>query len=86
VACTRLRVIQESPMPETPKTSGGELEHQVYMIEGIILIFVKQKLAPSERDNAAQVLLDLVCETYPFLRLMMYKINRFREFDSQPPV
>jgi hypothetical protein len=54
-------------MPETPETSGGEVEHEVYMLEGIILLVVELKLAvKNEMDNVAQVLLELACE-YPFV-------------------
>ena len=54
-------------MPETTETSGGEVEHQVYMIEGIILLVFELKLEfKNERDHIAQVLLDLACESAPF--------------------
>ncbi|KAF5373358.1 hypothetical protein D9615_007367 [Tricholomella constricta] len=57
----------ESSMPETPETSGGQVEHEVYMIEGIILLVVEMKLAlKSKGDHVAQVLLELVCEFQPF--------------------
>jgi hypothetical protein len=50
-------------MPETPETSGGEVGHEVYMIEGIILIVVELRLEfKNERNHAAQVLLELACE------------------------
>jgi hypothetical protein len=50
-------------MPETPETSGGKVEHEVYMIEGIILIVVELRLEfKNERNHAAQVLLELACE------------------------
>ena len=53
----------EAPMPETPETSGGEVGHEVYMIEGIILIVVELRLEfKNERNHAAQVLLELACE------------------------
>jgi hypothetical protein len=59
----------ELPMPETPETSGGQIEHEVYMLEGIILLVVELKLAMiSELDHIAQVLLELVCEYRFFLR------------------
>jgi len=31
-------------MPDTPETSGGTVEHEVYMLEGIILIVIELKL------------------------------------------
>jgi hypothetical protein len=57
----------EAPMPETPETSGGEVEHEVYMLEGIILLVVELKFAMKyEMDNVAQVLLELACEYHFF--------------------
>jgi hypothetical protein len=50
-------------MPDTPKTSGGTIEHEVYMMEGIILIVIELKLYFKDlRDHFAQVLLELACE------------------------
>jgi hypothetical protein len=50
-------------MPGTPETSGGEVEHEVYMLQGIILLVVELKLAfKDEMDHIAQVLLELACE------------------------
>lgn len=52
-------------MPETPETSGGEVEHEFYMIEGIILLVFELKLKfKNEKDHIAQVLLELACELY----------------------
>jgi hypothetical protein len=49
-------------LPETPETSGGEV-HEIYMVEGIILLVVELKLEfKNKRDHAAQVLLQLACE------------------------
>jgi len=49
--------------PGTPETSGGEVEHEVYMLQGIILLVVELKLAfKDEMDHIAQVLLELACE------------------------
>ena len=46
----------------TSETSGGEVEHEVYMLQSIILLVVELKLAlKDEMDHVAQVLLDLVC-------------------------
>jgi hypothetical protein len=51
-------------MPETPETSGSEVEHEVYMTEGIILLVFELKLAFIDKlDNVAQVLLELACES-----------------------
>lgn len=42
----------ETPMPETP--SGGEVEHEVYMVEGIILLVMELDLEfKNERDHTA---------------------------------
>ena len=38
-------------MPSTPKTSGGEVEHKVYMIEGIILLVIELKLAFKDKND-----------------------------------
>jgi hypothetical protein len=51
------------PMSDTPETSGGTVEHEVYMMEGIILIVIELKLYFKDlRDHFAQVLLELACE------------------------
>jgi hypothetical protein len=53
----------EIPMPETSKTSEGEVEHEVHMMQGIILLVVELNLAVKyELDHVAQVLLELSCE------------------------
>jgi hypothetical protein len=53
----------ENTMPRTSETSGGAAEHQVYMVQGIILLVVELKLAvKDEMDHVAQVLLELACE------------------------
>jgi len=68
----------ESPMPGTPETSGGEVEHEVYMLQGILLLVIELKLAfKTELDSVAQVLLELASA---------YKLNIDKEFDPQPPV
>jgi hypothetical protein len=55
-------------MPETPETFGSEVEHEVYMTEGIILLVFELKLALLDKlDNVAQVLLELACESDIFL-------------------
>jgi hypothetical protein len=53
----------ENPMPGTSKTSGGEVEHELHMLQGIVLLVVEMKLAfKNELDHVAQVLLELACE------------------------
>lgn len=50
-------------MPQTRETSGGGVEHEVYMIEGIILLVFEMKLGlKNKRDYEAQILLELSCE------------------------
>ena len=59
------RVVDQpgSLMPETPEASWGEVEHKLYMTEGIILIVVELKLQfMDEASHAARVLLELACE------------------------
>jgi len=54
-------------MPETPETSGGVVEHEIYMVEGIILLVFELKLRfRDKRDQVAQVLLELACESLFF--------------------
>jgi len=58
-------------MPETPETSGSWVEHEVYMIEGIILIVIELKLhLKNLRDHTAQLLLELVCKYHRHLILI----------------
>lgn len=59
----RLVDTPESPMPGTEHTSGGEIEHEVSMAEGILLEVSELKLYfKNERDHLAQVLLQLHCK------------------------
>jgi hypothetical protein len=58
----------EHPMPGTPETSGGWVKHEVYMIEGTILIVIELELCLKNlRDHTAQLLLELVCEYHHHL-------------------
>lgn len=53
-------------MPMTPEneTSRGEVEHEVFMRQGTIMLIFQLKLeVKSMRDHVAQVLLELVCES-----------------------
>ena len=59
----------ENLMPATPETSGGGVEHQVFMLQGIILLVMELRLSfKNEMDHVAQVLLELLCEQ--FLHMM----------------
>jgi len=50
----------ESPMPPTEATSGGEVEHELVMLEDILLVLVELKLhLKNLNDHVAQVLLEL---------------------------
>jgi hypothetical protein len=52
-------------MPPTLETSGGSVEHEIYMMEGIILLVFELKLEyKNEMDSIAQVLLELACESH----------------------
>ena len=59
-------VDRPDPVPDTPDTSGGTVEHEVYMIEGIILrviLVIELRLYFKDlRDHFASVLLELACE------------------------
>jgi len=60
----------EHPMPSTPETSGGSVEHEVYMTEGILLIVIELNLYFKDlRDHIAQVLLELDCKCHIYVIL-----------------
>ena len=64
----RLVDTPELPMPATGRTSGGEVEHEVSMAEGILLDVTELKLYfKSERDHLAQVLLQLHCKCFFYM-------------------
>jgi hypothetical protein len=81
-------------MPETPETSGGEVEHEVFLFDNLILLIIEMKFAfKNARDYYAQVLLELVCETFylssstsDFVDQAAMKLNRDRDLDPQPPI
>jgi hypothetical protein len=59
-------------MPDTLETSGGSVEHEVYMLEGIILIVIELKLHfKNFRDHLAQAMLELACEENRHLLFIM---------------
>jgi len=69
--------------PKRPKTSGGEVEHEVYMTEGIILLVFELKLQlKDEGEHVAQVLLELVCESCAFL-YQSSKLKRSSSIQTQ---
>jgi hypothetical protein len=84
----------ETPMPE--KTSGGEVEHEVFLFDNLILLVIEMKFALKHtRDYYAQVLLELVCETFSFdgsysmsdyTNQAALKLNRDVDLDPQPPI
>lgn len=51
----------KSSTPKTPETSRGEIVHKVavYTAERIVLLLFELKLFKDERDQVAQVLLEL---------------------------
>ena len=57
----------ESSVPPTEATSGGEVEHELAMLEGILLVLLELKLHfKNLNDHVAQVLLELLCEFLSF--------------------
>ena len=61
-------------MPETSGTTADEVEHEVFMPQGVILLIVEPKLAnKTELEHTAQVL-DLL------------KANDDEDFERHPPV
>ncbi len=60
-------------MPATPQTSGGEVEHEVSMSEGILLHLTELKLYfKSMKDHLAQVFLELVCKYFFYISMDGY--------------
>jgi hypothetical protein len=83
-------------MPETPETSGGEIEHEVFLFSNLILLVIKMKFTLKNAwDYFAQVLLELVCEIFSFfvtystsdyIDQAAMKLNRDRDLNPQPPI
>ena len=70
----------ESSMPPAEATSGGEVEHEIAMLEGILLLLVELKLYfKSLNDHIAQVLLELLCEFFFLLQLTRLLISETRK-------
>lgn len=60
----------ETPMPETPETSGREIKHKVFLFNNLILLVIKMKfMLKNTWDYFAQVLLELVCKIFSFFYL-----------------
>ena len=54
-------------MPETPRTSGGKVKHEVFLFSNLILLVIEMKFAfKNLSDYFAQVLLELDCEILLF--------------------
>lgn len=54
-------------MPETPETSCGEIEHEVFLFSNLILLVIEMNFTLENAwDYFAQVLLKLVCEIFSF--------------------
>ena len=54
---------QEASMPATLEPSGGHVEHELFVMGGIVLLVMEMKLSlHQEKDCIAQVLLKLSCE------------------------
>ena len=63
----------EHPVPDTPEISGGTVEHEADMTEGIILIVTELKVYFKDlRDHFAQVMLELACEYQLHLMSIMH--------------
>jgi len=59
----------ESLMLSTEASSGGQVEHEIAMLEGILLLLVEMKLYYKNlNDHIAQVLLELLCELFLLLQ------------------
>ena len=55
-------------MPETPETSGWEIEHEIFLFSNLILLVIEMKFTHKNAwDYFAQILLELVCEIVSFL-------------------
>jgi hypothetical protein len=66
-------------MPATPETSGGQVEHEVFLFNNLILLVIEMKFAfTTTRDYYAQVLLQLLCETFRLLRHAPYLISSIK--------
>jgi hypothetical protein len=79
----------KTPMPETPQTSGGEIEHKVFLFDNLTLLIKVVMNLTCTWDYCAQVLLELVCEILPFVARYCYLIsimNHNKDLDPQPPV
>lgn len=54
-------------MPETPETSCGKIEHEVFWFNNLIPLVIEMNITLENAwDYFAQVLLKLVCEIFSF--------------------
>ena len=66
----------DKPETSMPETSGGEIEHEIFLFGNIILLVVEMKATfKNAWDYYAQVLLGLVCETFHLLRHIAHLIS-----------
>ena len=66
-------------MPETPETSRGGVEHEVSLFSNLILLIIEMKFAfKNAWDYYAQVLLELVCETFHLLHHTTHLISTMK--------
>lgn len=57
----------ETLMAETPETSDREVEHEVFLFGNAILLVIGKFAYKTAHDYYAQVLLELICESFDFL-------------------
>jgi len=81
-------------MPRTEHSSGGEVEHEVSMAEGILLDVTELKFSlRTERDYLAQVVLQLECKYFFYINKYVvfsksaaaFQRNSGRDLNPQPP-
>jgi hypothetical protein len=69
----------ETPLPATPETSGGQFEHEVFLFNNLILLVVEMKHSfMATRDYYAQVLLELLRETFRLLHHAPHLISSIK--------
>lgn len=82
-------------MPATPETSGGEIEHEVFLFDNLILLVIETKFTIMNTNYCAQVVLELLCEIFSFFATYSpsdyidqaaMKLNRDKDLCPQPPI